>query len=108
MAVETVRRDDLDRSEGAEPVFFGLDGQWYAIDLGEENRKRLAKALEPFIKAATAMKSAPPKRRATSGPNGSKLAQVRAWAKANGYEVGEKGRIPKEVQDAYDEAHPTS
>jgi len=32
-------------------------------------------------------------------------AEVRAWARANGHDVGVKGAIPKNVQDAYDLAH---
>jgi DNA polymerase-3 subunit epsilon len=28
-------------------------------------------------------------------------AAVRAWARANGYEVGERGRLPAEVTEAY-------
>jgi DNA polymerase III subunit epsilon len=30
---------------------------------------------------------------------------MRAWARANGYEVGERGRLPAEVADAYRRAH---
>jgi DNA polymerase-3 subunit epsilon len=32
-------------------------------------------------------------------------AAVRAWARANGYEVGERGRVPAEVTEAYRRAH---
>ena len=35
-------------------------------------------------------------------------SEVREWAGANGYKVGEKGRMPGHVQDAYDAAHPGS
>lgn len=31
--------------------------------------------------------------------------KVREWARANGIEIGEKGRIPAEVQAKYDAAH---
>ncbi|MDX6199384.1 MAG: hypothetical protein QOJ79_2535 [Actinomycetota bacterium] len=33
-------------------------------------------------------------------------AAVRAWARANGYAVSDRGRIPLEIQAAYDAAHP--
>jgi hypothetical protein len=33
------------------------------------------------------------------------IPQIRAWAEANGYDVSARGRIKKEVIDAYDEAH---
>ena len=32
--------------------------------------------------------------------------KVRAWAKEQGYQLQNRGRIPKEVLDAYQEAHP--
>ena len=34
--------------------------------------------------------------------------EVREWAATEGYQVGAKGRIPGNVQDAYDAAHPGS
>jgi hypothetical protein len=30
---------------------------------------------------------------------------VRAWAKENGFEVSERGRISAEIREAYDAAH---
>jgi len=32
-------------------------------------------------------------------------AAVRAWARANGYEVGDRGRLPATMIDAYRRAH---
>jgi Lsr2 len=105
MAVETVRRDDLDKSEPAEQVFFGFDGQWYAIDLSEKNRERLERALAPFIEKANEIKEPPPKRKAS---NGGKMAAIRAWANQNGWKLGDRGRVPKDAQEAYAAAHPGS
>ena len=34
------------------------------------------------------------------------IADIREWATENGYQVGAKGRIPGNVKDAYDAAHP--
>ncbi|MFD7661329.1 histone-like nucleoid-structuring protein Lsr2, partial [Streptomyces sp. NPDC059788] len=31
--------------------------------------------------------------------------EIREWAREQGYEVNERGRIPKKVKKAYDEAH---
>jgi hypothetical protein len=44
--------DDLDGSHGAQEVRFGWDGVEWAIDLSEENRKRLEDALRPFLDKA--------------------------------------------------------
>ena len=40
-----------------------------------------------------------------AAPVGSDLAAVRAWAKDNGFEVSERGRISQKVTDAYSAAH---
>jgi hypothetical protein len=33
------------------------------------------------------------------------IPQIRAWAEAQGMDVSARGRIKKEILDAYDEAH---
>jgi hypothetical protein len=38
--------------------------------------------------------------------NGASSAQVRAWARKNGCQVADKGRIPAHVLAAYQQAHP--
>ncbi|MGH3997546.1 MAG: histone-like nucleoid-structuring protein Lsr2, partial [Pseudonocardiaceae bacterium] len=41
--------DDIDGSEGAETVSFGLDGVNYEIDLAEVNAGTLREALRPYV-----------------------------------------------------------
>ena len=41
--------DDIDGRAGAETVTFAYAGRSYEIDLGEKNKAKLEKALEPFI-----------------------------------------------------------
>ena len=43
--------DDLDGSDAAGTVSFGLDGKTYEIDLSDENTDKLHEALAPFIEA---------------------------------------------------------
>src|SRR5207248_736592 len=40
-----------------------------------------------------------------SGRTKEELADVRTWARANGYEVADKGIVAKKILDAYDAAH---
>jgi hypothetical protein len=47
--VSVVISDDLDGSDGAEPVTFGIDGVAYQIDPGPKNRAKLDKAFAPYI-----------------------------------------------------------
>lgn len=44
--------DDIDGSEAAETIAFGLDGKSYEIDLNPANAKKLRKVLEPYLEAA--------------------------------------------------------
>lgn len=57
--------DDIDGSEAAETIAFGLDGKSYEIDLNQANAKKLRKALEPYVEAAA---SGPGRARRTSRP----------------------------------------
>ena len=107
--------DDIDgtllESGEGETVLFSLDGVAYEIDLTDENAAALRGALERYTDAARAVSSA----RATSNAasNGRKRRRsgqqdysgVREWAKQNGYQVSERGRVPASVLEAYEAAH---
>jgi hypothetical protein len=106
-----VTYDDLDNSEGASTVSFAYRGTSYEIDLGKKNQAAMDKALAKFIAAARKKSgSAAPAPRArrraglrVKGPT--ELSVIRAWAEGNGLQVSGRGRIPGEVQAAYDAAH---
>ena len=107
--------DDLDGSEATEQVEFGVDGRSYEIDLSEDNAARLRDSLASFVAAgrrsgtsarrgrgqrATAEAPAAPARADREA-----TAAIRTWARENGHEVSERGRIPKAVVEAYQSAH---
>ena len=48
------------------------------------------------------------RRRSTVTPTGSskeELANIRSWATSNGYQVSQRGRISREIRDAYHAAN---
>lgn len=95
--------DDVDGSEAVESVTFGLDGVSYEIDLSEEHASELRAALSPW--ASSARRVAGRTRKASASKGGSnETPQIRAWAKDQGFEVSERGRISKEIRDAYEAA----
>src|SRR5579859_5969889 len=96
--VSVVITDDLDGSQGAETVAFGLDGARYEIDLGPTNRDKLARAFAPFITAGRQTSRGGGRRgsRSATGPRIDRAA-VRAWAREVGLTVSERGRISAEV-----------
>jgi len=94
-----------------ETVAFALDGQSYEIDLSGENSTQLRADLSRYVDAGR--KTSAPR----SGAQGRKAAsssasagrkdtgEIRTWARENGHEVSERGRIPSAVVEAYDAAH---
>ena len=96
--------DDLDNSLPAdETVLFSLDGVNYEIDLSAANAAKLRDALAPYIGHAERIGGRKTTR--SAGPRRSNVSAVREWARANGFEVNDRGRIPAPVQEAYDKAH---
>jgi hypothetical protein len=112
MVREFLYRDDLDGStESVRTVTYTIEGQDYEIDLSEGNIQRFHEALQPFVaksrkgqrQAASTRRGGDGRRR--SGSTRDDIAQIRAWAEANGHQVSARGRIKKEIIDAYDQAH---
>lgn len=97
--VEVHLEDDL----AEHTVTFALDGKDYEIALSATNAEKLREALRPFADAG---------RKATRGggargtgnrtaKGGPDTAKIRTWARANGHEVSDRGRIHQSVKDAY-------
>jgi hypothetical protein len=98
--VQTLFVDDLDGSEAEGTVRFELDGTEYEIDLNVKHAQQLRDALARYVAAArkvtaTARQSARGRRKAAAGvPN---TTEVREWAKIQGIDVKDRGRIPAEL-----------
>ena len=103
--VNVVLVDDLDGSEAAETVRFGLDGNNFAIDLSEAHANELRDALAKYVGVARKMSGQRRMVRRSGGSGEPNPADVRAWARENGHEVSSRGRIPAEVLQAYAAAH---
>jgi hypothetical protein len=106
--------DDLDGSEASGTVTFALDGRAYEIDLSDDNAARLRDSLATFIAAArrTGSRRSRSQRSTTSEapaaptrPSREATAAIRTWARENGHDVSERGRIPKAVIEAYNSAN---
>ena len=99
-----ITTDDLDGTEGATPVTFGIDGTSYVIDLAPQNRSRLESALAPYISAARRGGSA---KAAASRPARQRADRtaVREWAREAGLKVSERGRISADIIRQYEATH---
>ena len=104
--VNIVLVDDLDGTEATETVTFGLDGSAYEIDLNDANAAALREALSGYVGHARKSTGGSRRTRRSSGSvSSSNTKDVREWAKSQGMEVSERGRISADVQQAYDAAH---
>lgn len=108
--VQVILVDDLDGGEAEETVSFALDGVSYEIDLSAGNAAQLRDSLGSWIGHARRVGGrAASGRRAASAPRGRSgsrdLTAVRSWARDNGFQVSDRGRVSSEVLTAYDAAH---
>ncbi|TLM83023.1 histone-like nucleoid-structuring protein Lsr2 [Arthrobacter sp. MPF02] len=107
--VNIILVDDLDGGSADENVKFGLDGVNYEIDLSAANASELRSSLERFISAARKAsgggRSTARAAKAPSGGRSNDSAQIRQWARDNGYTVNSRGRIQAEIQEAYQKAN---
>ena len=92
--------DDLDGADADETVSFGLDGAVYEIDLSQSNAAQLRDDLAKWVGNARRVKGRASR---SARPAGVKddLNKVREWGRANGFQVSERGRVSREVQEAY-------
>ncbi|MET7381542.1 Lsr2 family protein [Streptomyces sp. NPDC005526] len=106
--VQVLLVDDLDGGEADETVTFALDGKTYEIDLTTSNADKLRGLLRPYVDGGrrTGGRAAGGRGKARAASGGSQdTAQIRAWAKENGFEVNDRGRVPASIREAYEKAN---
>jgi nucleoid-associated protein Lsr2 len=103
--VHIVLIDDIDQSDAEETVTFGLDGKDFAIDLNKKNARSLRDALAPYVAHARPVSGRGGRRSSAKAAGGTAPSEIRAWARENGFDVPERGRVSAEVREAYAAAH---
>ncbi|MBM6401311.1 histone-like nucleoid-structuring protein Lsr2 [Phycicoccus sonneratiae] len=104
--VQVLLVDDVDKESPAdETVTFALDGVSYEIDLTSGNAAKLRDALAVWIGHAERTGGRRATSRAAAKGQRRDVSAIREWARSNGYDVSERGRISTEVQEAYEKAN---
>lgn len=104
--IRVILTDDLDGTEGAETIEFALAGKSYSIDLNDANARKLEDALAPFIaKAERITGRARGSRKQAARSTASNTSAIRDWARGEGHQVSDRGRIPANIVEAYEAAH---
>jgi hypothetical protein len=102
--IQTLFVDDIDGSEAEGTVHFGLDGTEYEIDLSATHSSELRDSMEKYItnarKAGSTRRSARGSGRKAAG-SGIDTTAIRAWAKGQGIEVKDRGRVPANIVAQY-------
>jgi hypothetical protein len=96
--------DDLDGGPADETVRFAIDGSQYEIDLSKKNAEAFRKGLAPFVEHARKAGRGQRHRPARTSAARERSGGIRAWAKAQGIPVSDRGRIPASVAGQYEAA----
>ena len=113
MAEETITRlvDDLDGSDASQKVLLGLNGEWRALDLSDDNHGKLMQALGTFWDAALPVKGSAGGRQGGERSRATKPQQrdydlgiLREWAAEQKVSIPARGRIPGSVVEQYQAA----
>ena len=109
--VQVLLVDDLDGTTADETVTFSLDGVSHEIDLTTDHAKQLRDAFTTWVASARKVsgRSAGRAVRGAGNPRrsggASEATAIREWARANGHNVSERGRISADIKAAYEAAH---
>jgi Lsr2 len=98
-----VMTDDLTGGDATQTVHFSLDNADYVIDLNDKNAAGLRADFDKYIEAARPYKAAGS---VVRGRGKGRVAEpdtaaVREWARANGFEVSDRGRVSGKIRDAF-------
>jgi hypothetical protein len=103
--IQTLFIDDIDGGAAEGTVRFGLDGTEYEIDLNAQHTEELRTVLANYVAHG---RKAPGTRRAfrgrRSGAGVVDTAKVREWARGQGFDIKERGRVPANVVEKYQAA----
>jgi hypothetical protein len=103
--------DDLDGGKADESLTFALDGVEYAIDLSTKNAARLRDSLAEFVGHGRRVGGR--KQRGTgttqtpvrAGGDKAQNQAIREWARSNGKQISDRGRIPADLIAEFQAAH---
>jgi hypothetical protein len=102
--VQTLFIDDIDGGEAEGTVRFELDGSAYEIDLSAAHREELRATLERYIRHGRKVGGGPGRRSTRSvrrDVDTIDTTAVRTWAREQGIEVKERGRVPANIVAQY-------
>jgi hypothetical protein len=99
--IETVLIDDIDGSQADTTIRFGLNGAEFEIDLNAAHAAELRKTVGHYVevgrRASGSARQASQGTRRRSSASGLNSSEIRDWAKRQGMDVKDRGRMPSEL-----------
>ena len=109
--IQTLFIDDIDGGEAEGTVRFALDGAEYEIDLSAKHSEELRSALGKYVAHARKVGGAARRAGRSGGGRAPRSAasslnttEIRNWARDNGYDIKDRGRVPADVVAKYQAA----
>ena len=106
--VQTRLTDDLDGSPAVTTARFGYEGVEYEIDLNEEHLEEFEEFLAPYVEHGRRIRVDRQRRPGRGGGTRRDAGVVRQWAREQGYQVNNRGRISADIRARYDASVPRS
>jgi hypothetical protein len=105
--IQTLFIDDIDGGEAERTVRFGLDGTEYETDLSTKHNDELRAALGTYLSHARKVGGTARRVVGRGGrkPSSVDTVAVRAWARENGYDIKDRGRVPADLVAKYQAAN---
>ena len=94
--VSDLSGDIIEEGTGGGSVEFSINGAEYTIDLTAKEVDKLNKAFETYVGSATRLGGRRKVRQSSSSGGGrgkEQLQAIRDWARKNGHQVSDRGRI---------------
>jgi hypothetical protein len=109
--IQTLFIDDIDGGEAEGTVRFALDGAEYEIDLSAKHSEELRSALGKYVSHARKVGGSATRRAGRAAGRGGRAGgsalnttEIRNWARENGYDIKDRGRVPADLVAKYQAA----
>ena len=99
--IQVLFTDDIDGGEAEGTVRFAIDGAEYEIDLSAKHSDELRDTFKNYIAHARKIGGTG---RGGRKPGAIDTVAARAWARENGYDIKERGRVPAGLVAKYRDA----
>lgn len=108
--VQLIRISDLSGDElgdGGQTVNFSIGSDAYQLDLSDKEAEKFFDTFKKYTDVATktagrGVKSSGSRKSSGSGRSKEELSEIRQWWRQQGNEIGDRGRLPQSVIDAWE------